>query len=162
MTSTDISAELFALRAELRLRMGLQNLTLVAAVIVFTLLASLAASRGAPAWHCAVLHGVASLALLLQWCHHGVRTKQIKAFILRREAGETDTWERWLPANRQPGLLGSRWFVSTKGVFLGLQAAMGLLALSEATALPAVAALLWALLFGLSAWLLIFNPKEGV
>ena len=37
-------------------------------------------------------------------------------------------WETWLKDNRMPGLLGARWIISTKAVFVGSQLAMILIA----------------------------------
>jgi hypothetical protein len=151
--------ELTTLRQELLLRIRLQNLLLMIAVGVFAAFAALGVTHPRYAWLAAAAQGGASLALALQWCHHGIRTRQIKQYLLVADPNPAG-WERWLPANRPPGLLGARWMVSTKGVFLGLGLGMmGIAAFLEPApaALPmTIAPALWAA----SLWFLITNPKE--
>ncbi|WP_210530366.1 hypothetical protein [Rubellimicrobium arenae] len=141
-------------------RIVLQNLLLVGAVAMFTGLAIVGLVRPGSAWITASIHAVASGALLLQWCHHGVRTMQIKNFVVEQEAGQPGTWETWLPAHRPERLLGTRWLISTKGVFLGLQVAM----MGLATALSGMtdhAAMIFCMVaFAGSLGLLFTNPKE--
>lgn len=153
------SWELAALRQELLLRICLQNLLLIGAVGLFAVFAALGMTHPHHAWLAAAAQGAANLALALQWCHHGIRTRQIKQYLLRADPNPAG-WERWLPANRPPGLLGARWMISTKGVFLGLGLAMmGLGAFIDPApaALPVTVALaLWAA----SLWFLLTNPKE--
>ena len=148
------------LRRELALRILLQNLLLILSLAVFCAFAILALARPEAAWTAAVAQSVAGLAAALQWCHHGIRTMQIKAYLLALDGGRTDGWERWLPANRPRTLLGSRWLISTKGVFVGLQAAMIALALQVAPATDAVLATVAAVLTVASAGFLLTNPKE--
>ncbi len=153
------SYELISLRNELLLRIALQNLLLMVAVALFAGLvaASLAANVGI--WLSAAALNCAVFALALQWCHHGIRTAQIKQYLMLAD-GNVSGWERWLPANRPARWLGTRWLISTKGVFLGLGAAMiclaGLHQPFPHLALPAVAVALWIA----SAGFLFTNPKE--
>lgn len=148
------------LRRELALRILLQNLLLILSLTLFTAFAILALALPEAAWGAAAAQGAASLGAALQWCHHGIRTKQIKEYLLTIDSKHTDGWERWLPANRPRTLLGSRWMISTKGVFLGLQLAMIGLALrlspvSDGFFLSVAAALLL-----VNAGFLLTNPKE--
>jgi hypothetical protein len=162
---TAASDEAAALRRELLLRILLQNALLILSLALFTAFAILTLLRPGLAWAAAAGHGAAGLGAALQWCHHGIRTRQIKAYLLMIEADAGDGthpqgWERWLPAHRPQTLLGSRWLISTKGSFIGLQLAMIVLALRVAPAIdpiPALAALGLALA---AAGFLLTNPKE--
>lgn len=155
------SAEIAALRQELLLRILLQNVLLHLMLIIFVALAGLAILFPAAAWALDLAFQCATLAAALQWCHHGIRTKQIKQFLngLAPDIAGLG-WETWLPGARPRTLLGSRWMISTKGVFLGL----GLAMMAAHLALPAVvtagavtgAAVLWLT----SAAFLLSNPKE--
>lgn len=151
--------EAASLRQELLLRILLQNTLLILSVAVFAAFFVVVAVAPATAWPLAAAYNTAIFAAALQWCHHGVRTKQIKQYLLLIDPAE-EGWERWLPANRPKRLLGTRWMISTKGVFLGLGlASMGLAAVLAPTfmLLPtAVAAALWLA----SAGFLLTNPKE--
>lgn len=93
------------LRRELALRILLQNLLLILSLALFTTFALLALSRPEAACGAAAAQGAASLGAVLQWCHHGIRTKQIKEYLLTIDSNNTDGWERWLPANRPSTLL---------------------------------------------------------
>lgn len=148
------------LRRELALRILLQNLLLILMLALFTAFAILALARPEVAWGAAAAQGAASLGAALQWCHHGIRTKQIKEYLLTIDDGQTDGWERWLPANRPRTLLGSRWMISTKGVFLGLQLAMIALALLTAPVSDVLLMSVSTALLLASAGFLLTNPKE--
>jgi hypothetical protein len=148
------------LRRELALRILLQNLLLIISLALFTAFAILSLALPLVAWGAAAAQGAVSMGAALQWCHHGIRTKQIKQYLLTIDRGHDDGWERWLPANRPGTLLGSRWMISTKGVFLGLQLAMIGLALrigpvSDGFFVPVAVVLLLA-----NAVFLLTNPKE--
>lgn len=155
------------LRRELLLRILLQNGLLILSLALFTAFAILALLRPGAAWAAAAGHGAAGLGAALQWCHHGIRTRQIKHYLLMIDA-DTDTgdtpgqggWERWLPANRPQTLLGSRWLISTKGTFIGLQLAMIGLALRVAPVVDPTLALVALGLVGVTAGFLLTNPKE--
>lgn len=148
------------LRRELALRILLQNLLLILSLALFTAFSILALALPKTAWAAAAAQGAVGLAAALQWCHHGIRTKQIKDYLTITSDEAESGWERWLPAHRPQSLLGSRWMISTKGVFIGLQLAMIALALQVAPAIDgAFAALATALLLASTGFLLT-NPKE--
>jgi len=156
-----VSVEVRSLRQELALRILLQNVLLQTLTLGFAILAAFATlNPGAAAVLCAVFQ-CAMLAAVLQWCHHGIRTRQIKQFLQGVDPAEQrDGWEAWLPANRPATLLGSRWMISTKGVFLGLGAAMIVLGTAipdDPSLAPLVAS---AAIWGASAIFLLTNPKE--
>lgn len=143
------------------MRIMLQNLLLQGVTLVFALLALAAALRPDVSSLVGLIFQGVMLAAALQWCHHGVRTAQIKAFLLESDPdAQQGGWETWLPQNRPDSLLGSRWLVSTKGVFLGLGAMMLFLDtafLAPVRPWPFLAALvLWAI----AAVALFTNPKE--
>lgn len=164
--SSPATTEGSVLYRELALRILVQNLLLILSLALFAAFAILSLVLPETAWAAAAAHGVAGLGAALQWCHHGIRTKQIKEYLLLihpDEAGGTTTgggWERWLPANRPRTLMGSRWRISTKGVFLGLQLAMIGLALRAPAAPEVVLVLVTAVLLLASAGFLLTNPKE--
>ncbi len=151
--------EVASLRQELNLRILLQNSLLVVCLGFFCLIAGVAALVPSSAWLLAAINNVAILAATLQWCHHGIRTAQIKRYLLLIETNEKG-WERWLPNNRPPCLLGSLWMVSTKGVFVGFGLTVGVLAAYVSPRFmlwPAVASIV---LWITSAVFLFTNPKE--
>lgn len=156
MLSNDLAPQ----KAELLIRILVQNLTLLLAVAAFAGLSLATLGWPASAWVVACVHALVSGALVLQWCHNGVRTMQLKTFLLEQEGREPANWEVWLPAHRPDRLLGTRWFVSTKGVFLGTQVAMAGLAAVMAGVRPLWASAACALAFIVSATLLLTNPKE--
>ena len=151
--------EVASLRQELLLRIALQNLLLIMAVLLFGVFVTAALIIPSRAWLCAVAMCCAIFALALQWCHHGIRTCQIKEYLMIADRNVTG-WERWLPANRPATLLGTRWLISTKGVFLGLAGAIMCLSAwldpSPSWPLSAAAIAFW----GSTAWFLSTNPKE--
>ena len=158
------AGDVAVLRRELALRIALQNLLLLLTVVVFCAFAITALVVPQAGWPAAAACGVAVLALSLQWCHHGVRTMNIKAYLMQIDPGAGPDgdrgWESWLPANRPRSLLGSRWMVSTKGVFMGTQGAMILLVWQLGTPPdPVFAAAALGLLL-VSAGFLLTNPKE--
>lgn len=148
-----------SLRQELMLRILLQNFILIISVVLFAAISVAMVLVPRSVWLLSVAHNTVLLAMALQWCHHGVRTKQIKNYLLLIDQTPTG-WERWLPANRPAGILGSRWMVSTKGVFLGLGFAnvglAGLLSCEYPLLLGSGSVALW-----ISSGLFLFtNPKE--
>lgn len=151
-------SEAHALRNELALRIILQNILMIASLGFFSVFATVAILEPRAAWLCAASHGVVTLATALQWCHHGIRTKQIKVFLLASDTAAE--WERWLPANRPQTLLGSRWLVSTKGGLLGLGLATCVLATLQSWPPPPVPAGAAIGLLLASAGFLFTNPKE--
>jgi hypothetical protein len=153
-------AELHGLREEMNCRIGIQNACLVATAALIPL--SLAVQIAAPAQ--ALLGALAACVaiglLALIWCHNGVRQSQLHLYLrgLEKRLSADGGWEHWLPCHPVPGPLGSRWFISTKGGFIGAQGAIvaGGLWLQGTpvllTALPLLA-------IGCTAWLLLTNPE---
>lgn len=159
--TSGIDIEIQSLRQELKLCILLQNLLLQGLPVIFAALAAGAALQPDAASVVGLVFQCVMLAAVLQWCHHGVRTAQIKAFLQEINPDEAHgKWETWLPAHRPATLLGSRWMVSTKGVFLGLGAVMLLLGTGLS---PDIAILPWlasTLVWATSAAFLFTNPKE--
>lgn len=153
------SRELQSLRNELRMRILLQNMLLIVSVVLYAPFALMAAVAARSAWDGAVAYAVIVLALSLQWCHHGIRTKQIKQYLVRSDTSP-DGWEQWLPANRPKTLLGARWLISTKGVFLGLSMAAALVAFSVKGPPSLLQGCIAAVLWLSTACFLMSNPKE--
>lgn len=157
----NLPVEVSSLRQELKLRILLQNALLQILTLVFVVVAIVTALYPESALLLSFVFQCAMLAAALQWCHHGIRTRQIKQFLQCIDPAERRSgWEAWLPANRPATLLGSRWMISTKGVFLGLGAAMigvGVAASGD----PAPAALATSVVvWGSGAFFLLTNPKE--
>jgi hypothetical protein len=160
-SQTILSQDAVALRRELALRILLQNLLLTLSLSVFTAFAGIALVVPESVWAAAAAQGVVGLGATLQWCHHGIRTKQIKTYILIAESHDAGIgWENWLPANRPRTLLGSRWLISTKGVFIGLQTALIILATRIAPEPEIFWIIAAAVLLLLTAGFLLTNPKE--
>lgn len=159
-TGAVVADPLAPIRTELLLRIVLQNLTLLIAAAGFAGLAALLVGLAAQAWPICSAYAALSLALLVQWCHHGVRTMQIKQYITLQEQADLTSWEGWLPANRPDRLLGTRWLISTKGVFLGLQLAMAILAARLSPQTFDFFTAVCAGIFVASVALLVTNPKE--
>jgi hypothetical protein len=156
--------ELKSLRSELLLRMAIQNGILLFLIPMLLATVMVQAAHPASALVVALGYCVAAGMGALIWCHCGVRQAQIKAYLLVLETrlAPRGGWESWLPAHRIGGWLGTRWFVSTKGVFMGSQ-------------LAAVASALWigserdwpllataAAVMAATAWFLLVNPKESL
>jgi hypothetical protein len=157
----DAADDRTVLRRELALRILLQNLLLIISLALFTAFVLLALARPETTWAAAAAHGAVGLGATLQWCHHGIRTKQIKDYLLTIDTGGAGGgWEHWLPLNRPRTFLGSRWLISTKGVFIGLQLAMIVLALLRSPALEGLFCSVSTVLLLASAGLLLTNPKE--
>jgi hypothetical protein len=158
---SDLDVEIQSLRQELKLRILLQNLLLQGLLVIFAALGAGAALQPeASAALCLVFQCV-MLAGVLQWCHHGIRTAQIKALLQEIDPEEAHgKWETWLPAHRPATLLGSRWMVSTKGVFLGLGAVMLLLGPGLSADNAILSGLASALVWTTAAAFLFTNPKE--
>lgn len=159
--NSGLQVEIQFLRQELKLRILLQNLLLQALTVIFAVLAAISAlSPPATSALCFIFQCV-MLAAILQWCHHGVRTAQIKEFLQElNQEGARGKWETWLPAHRPATLLGSRWMVSTKGVFLGLGAMMMLLAVIVAPEINYVLLLTSSVIWAIGTIFLFTNPKE--
>lgn len=119
-----LQEEYRALKNEMLLRIAIQNITILGSVAAFVTVAVLVAGSPKQAGLLVLVQSTATLGLALQWCHQGVRQIALKQAVLRRDADAKlmDGWEAWLPGQRPSRLLGSRWFVSTKAVFIGLPA----------------------------------------
>lgn len=157
--SSPESVEMASLRTEILLRVMLQNALLMLSVTLFAVFAVAIAAMPRAAWILASAQNAAILGMALQWCHHGVRTAQIKTYLTRLHPSPS-SWEAWLPAHRPTTLLGSRWLISTKGVFLGLGFASVVLAARVAPGMQWALAVLATGLWTASAGFLLTNPKE--
>lgn len=153
-----------ALRAEIDLRITLQNSCLLLLCVVFATFC--VTQLVMPAWrfHLAVAFSATAGMLSLFWIHSGARTSQIKTYLveqleprLREGAG----WEVWHARHRVAGVLGSRWFISTKGVLVGSQLASagfaGLLGPPEA--IGEVMSLTLAMTGALASAILLRKPR---
>ena len=147
-----------ALKSEMLLRITIQNVTLFTTVILFIPAALLIVTLPHLAGLIALAYTAANLALAMQWCHQGIRQCNIKQAVLARdkEAGRQDSWEEWLPDQRPKNLLGSRWFVSTKLVFMGLGAGAITLALKDLS----IANIFAVTVLTITSMALLTNPKE--
>lgn len=154
--------ELRSLRMEIIFRIFWQNVLLLSTIISFMAATGVQVFLPAMAGILALGFCIATGAASLIWCHMGVRQAQIKTYLLeldqRYRAGQG--WEAWLPDNKIGGLLGSRWVVSTKGVFISLQ--LSSILLGTALVWPdlhwtTLAALLT---LGGTTGFLLTNPKE--
>lgn len=109
------------LQRELLFRMAVQNMTILfnalALIVVLAIQYAFARSAAGIGFTFALIAAIMAAI----WCHHGARQAQIKTYILilRTSNSATTSWESWLPHHGYKGLLGSRWFISTKAVFRG-------------------------------------------
>lgn len=122
-----IRVELTSLRNEIVTRVIFQNVLLCLTWCSLGLILS-----GAVLWQRAELllvQSVLGLSAAAMWAHHGARTAQIRSYLTStveptlgaRDHDTVSGWEHALAGMRFRSLLGSRWFVSTKGFFLGGQ-----------------------------------------
>jgi hypothetical protein len=118
-----LSSQVGYLHRELILRMGLQNAILMLMVPVFIAAAIAACTLPSHAPVIAIAYVTASGMASLYWVHSGYRTAQIRVYLQSLERDATG-WENWLAKNHYKGPLGSRWWISTVGVFIGSQVAM--------------------------------------
>jgi len=113
-----------ALRQEVLLRILIQNVVLIS--LMPLLLAGVVAAAFVPRYASEIaLATVGETGMgALFWSHSAARTVQLKAYFrLLESRTEGPGWESWLAQSRFRGILGSRWFISTKGVFIGCQVA---------------------------------------
>lgn len=151
-----------SLRQEILIRILIQNFILIATIATFGCALIIVILVRQQAALVALAYCLASGASALAWCHNGIRQAQIKSYLLLVEARNAPSggWETWLPRNRIGGWLGTRWFISTKGVFIGSQIIVSAMSLLEAgIAGPAVCAAL-TLTTTATAGILLINPKE--
>ncbi len=157
--------ELSNLHREMTVRIVFQNAILVLQVVLFFAVALLQVHAPAKAGQFAFAFGLTGLLLAAMWCHHGARQAQIKTYLLILEERYRlmDGWESWLPKNRIGGRLGSRWFISTKGLFMAtIVASVGLGIVLDASVLGRLGEFLATALAAIAIGLLLSNPKEGL
>lgn len=118
-----------AVRREVDLRIAIQNLILLAVVVsaqVFCVLALMHRSDGVAL---SLIFGGAVQVSALIWGHNGVRHAQIRCYVVEviepRMASAGEGWEAFLEAVRPSDALGTRWRLSTYGIFCGTQALVG-------------------------------------
>jgi hypothetical protein len=167
LSETFEDIEYVSLKREVMLRIAFQNVHLLLSTLIFSAFSALIILWPSVSWRICAAHGVVSGALSLQWCHHGSVQVLLKKYIMMKEnilveegsvrAGST--WEIWLLANHMTSFLGSRWLVSTKGVFIGLQISMILLASAVASAVNGPSLLASLLLLAGTSLVLFTNPK---
>lgn len=147
-----------ALKSEMLLRIAIQNITLFTTVMLFIPAALLIVIHPNLAGLIALAYATANLSLAMQWCHQGIRQCNLKQAVLARDkaAERQDSWEEWLPDQRPKNLLGSRWFVSTKLVFIGLSTGSITLSLKDLGLANIFATIV--LIITITA--LLTNPKE--
>jgi MFS family permease len=123
----DFLLELFrGMRGEIELRIAIQN-WLLAGTLVSSMSGWIAMSAvpRLAAWIATCLIVGIGLASLM-WTHSRARTMQIRAYLIevlepRLLIDRSLGWEVWHKRRRFSDLLGSRWFVSTIGLFVGCQ-----------------------------------------
>lgn len=151
-----------SLRHEILVRILIQNLIILSAIVLFniTLIGMIIVPHEAKA--IALAYGLTSGAAALGWCHNGVRQAQIKSYLLMIEAQMSPRggWETWLPRNRIGGILGTRWFIATKGVFIGSQLIAAGMSFVMATTPADSSAVLLVLPIAATVLILLINPKE--
>jgi hypothetical protein len=140
----------------------LQNFTLMALAPLLLAAVALMVAIPGQALVLALAHIVAAGTCGLIWSHHAARTTQIKYYmrlIVEPQFRTRGGWERWHATHRVAGWLGSRWRISTIGVFLGSQiAALGFgLLVTPANPLNPLVLLAVALIAGSA--LLLMPPK---
>lgn len=116
--------EFRSLRQEILIRVIFQNVLLVLCwcALGAVLAASYFAARPTPL----LIYSVLAVSAAAMWAHHGCRTAQIRTYLQSRlepwlGGGEGPAWEQALEGMQFRSILGSRWFVSTKGFLLGSQ-----------------------------------------
>ncbi len=153
--------ELAALRSELLLRSAIQNGTIILLAPMLLVATWIALEHSQRAQFVYLVHTITVGMAALNWCHHDVRISQVRGFLLLLEQRHCSGvgWESWLPAHRIGGLLGSRWFISTKGVFVGSQivGAAGGYLLADLSVSPLL--ILSVLATTVTGALLLTNPK---
>lgn len=122
MTETTDRDEFHALRAEIITRIRLQNIILMMLMPLFLATALVMAVYPPATRIMPLAYTIAGGIGGLLWVHHAARTTQIKYYlrlVLEPRLRDGGGWERWHAANRVAGPLGSRWRISTIGVFIG-------------------------------------------
>lgn len=132
-------AEYQALRREIEQRIMIQNMSLLLLMPLLLLSVGLMVAWPDQAPVVMLAHLVSTGIGALIWIHGAARTTQIKAYfllVLEPRLRPADGWERWHARHRVRGRLGSRWRISTIGVFLGSDIATLMLAWLIAPAFP--------------------------
>lgn len=140
------AAEFVSVRKEIQTRIVLQNV-----LLLLVWLATPSAMIAITAWPSASL--VLAIAFdafvtmgAAMWEHHGVRQAQLRTYLTAvlepRLFGGTGGWEQHLASQRPRSVLGSRWWISTKGLLFGSPA---LVAATAATTTAVGTTHLWLL-----------------
>ena len=125
-TSSPSILEYQSLRQEILLRIAMQNALLALSVTMFLVTATASIFFEQAGSKLGLIYTICAGLLSLVWIHSGARTLQIKTYlteVVEPEMGGHLGWEHWHAINRVAGILGSRWFISTKGLFVGSQIA---------------------------------------
>ena len=126
-----VEARFFALRQELDIRIFLQNLFLLVLVVTWAVLASLSVAMPVRTFEMSLVFDALAFSLAIMWSHSGVRHAQMRGYLLEVLEPEMSSagmgWERYLRDRRPASRLGSRWWISTHGLFAGLPIAFSLL-----------------------------------
>jgi len=157
-------AELRSLRQEILVRVVCQNVLLIVCWIAFGAL--LVAARWTSNPDLLVVYGLFAGVGSAMWAHHGCRTAQIRAHLqsaIEPEIlGESRRgWEAALERMRFRSVLGSRWFVSTKGFLLGSQALVLALLVQDGGQAGNLGRFMAAAALVASTWLLFEPPLDG-
>ena len=117
------------LRKEILQRIWIQNFILILLIPMFMVATGLAVGKPSRGAELALAYAGTTGMGALYWIHSAARTVQIKTFIrgVEQAEGSSYGWETWLASHPISGRLGSRWFVSTKAVFVGSQLACAIL-----------------------------------
>ncbi len=155
--------ELTSLRSEIIVRIVFQNILLC--LTWCSLGVVLAAARLYSSAEILLIYPVLATSAAGMWSHHGARTAQIRLYLQSRLepalfGTSIDGWEHALAGLRFRSLLGSRWFVSTKGFFLGSQLLVAALSLGTGEGVLFFSLTLTGV--ATSAWLLHEAPLEEI
>jgi hypothetical protein len=148
-------AEFASLRSEIVTRVIFQNIVLCLTLSGLTAISAAALIVSRP--ELLLVHSVLGVSASAMWAHHGARTAQIRSYLTSTlepilYPSPVAGWEHALAGMRFRSLLGSRWYVSTKGFFIGSHVVVVALLLANH---PAA----WSILISLAAltgtvWLL--------
>lgn len=157
--------DIIYLRNELLLRITLQNITLILNGLVFVISCFLQIYSPNRSALIGMTYIFFSVLLSAMWCHHGARQMQIKSYLIVQEGrfAIENSWESWLPRHPVGGLLGARWFISTKAPLIctaTVTCVLGALLDTTELALPATVLSLCGV--AVSSIILLTNPKEGL
>lgn len=135
-----LRAQFTSLRNEISIRIIFQNVLLCLTWCSLGLILASAVICNRP--ELLLVHSVLGVSAAAMWAHHGARTAQIRSYLTStvepalyrqshvqsegqpepsREPSSVHGWEFTLARMQFRSVLGSRWFVSTKGFFLASQ-----------------------------------------